>query len=116
MLCALGAVESYGEQERALDGVQDSAQWSSESPLGHAPLAQQREREQPLIEPLSERELEVLQLLAHGDYNQQIADRLVITRETVKRHVTHIFEKLGVKNRVQAVTRARTLGLLADEC
>ena len=70
---------------------------------------------QPLIEPLSERELEVLQLLAQGDPNQEIADRLVITLDTVKRHVTHIFEKLGVHNRVQAVARARTLGLLSDE-
>ena len=72
-------------------------------------------REQPLIEPLSERELEVLQLIARGDPNQEIADRLVITLDTVKRHVTHIFEKLGVHNRVQAVARARTLGLLSDE-
>jgi LuxR family maltose regulon positive regulatory protein len=72
-------------------------------------------REQPLIEPLSERELEVLQLIAHGDSNQEIADRLVITLDTVKRHVTHIFEKLGVHNRVQVVARARTLGLLSNE-
>jgi LuxR family maltose regulon positive regulatory protein len=72
-------------------------------------------REQPLIEPLSERELEVLRLIARGDSNQEIADRLVITLDTVKRHVTHIFEKLGVHNRVQAVARARTLGLLSDE-
>ena len=71
--------------------------------------------EQPLIEPLSERELEVLQLIARGDSNQEIAERLVITQDTVKRHVTHIFEKLGVHNRVQAVARARTLGLLSDE-
>ena len=71
--------------------------------------------EQPLIDPLSERELEVLQLMARGDSNQEIADRLVITLDTVKRHVTHIFEKLGVHNRVQAVARARALGLLFDE-
>jgi LuxR family transcriptional regulator, maltose regulon positive regulatory protein len=87
----------------------------------HAPLppgpGEQRGyiREQPLIEPLSERELEVLRLIARGDSNQEIADRLVITLDTVKRHVTHIFEKLGVHNRVQAVARARTLGLLSDE-
>jgi LuxR family maltose regulon positive regulatory protein len=72
-------------------------------------------REQSLINPLSERELDVLQLMARGDSNQEIADRLVITLDTVKRHVTHIFEKLGVHNRVQAVARARTLGLLSDE-
>jgi LuxR family maltose regulon positive regulatory protein len=72
-------------------------------------------REQPLIDPLSERELDVLQLIAQGDSNQEIADRLVIAVVTVKRHVTHIFEKLGVTNRVQAVARARALGLLSDE-
>ena len=72
-------------------------------------------REQPLIEPLSERELEVLELIAHGDSNQEIADRLVITLDTVKRHVTHIFEKLGVHNRVQAVAKARALSLLSNE-
>jgi len=72
-------------------------------------------REQPLIEPLSERELDVLQLMARGDSNQEIAEVLVIALDTVKRHVTHIFEKLGVHNRVQAVARARALGLLSDE-
>ncbi|TME12857.1 MAG: NACHT domain-containing protein [Chloroflexi bacterium] len=71
--------------------------------------------EQPLVEPLSERELEVLHLVARGDSNQEIAEVLVIALDTVKRHVTHIFEKLGVNNRVQAVARARTLGLLSDE-
>jgi LuxR family maltose regulon positive regulatory protein len=71
--------------------------------------------EQSLIEPLSERELDVLQLIARGDSNQEIADRLVITLDTVKRHVTHIFEKLGVHNRVQSVARARALDLLSDE-
>ncbi len=59
--------------------------------------------EQPLVEPLSERELEVLHLVARGDSNQEIAEVLVIALDTVKRHVTHIFEKLGVNNRVQAV-------------
>jgi LuxR family maltose regulon positive regulatory protein len=67
------------------------------------------------MEPLSERELEVLYLLAKGDPNLEIAKRLVITLGTVKRHVTHIFEKLGVNNRVQAVARARLLGLLTDD-
>ena len=74
-----------------------------------------RNTEQPLVEPLSERELEVLHLLASGDSNQEIAEVLVIALDTVKRHVTHIFEKLGVHNRVQAVARARALGLLSDK-
>jgi ATP/maltotriose-dependent transcriptional regulator MalT len=83
----------------------------------HAPLTPGSGEPRGYIreQPLSERELEVLQLIAHGDSNQEIADRLVITLDTVKRHVTHIFEKLGVHNRVQAVARARTLGLLSNE-
>ncbi len=62
--------------------------------------------------PLSARELEVLTLLAAGKPNQTIAEELVITLETVKRHVSHILDKLGATNRTQAVTRARELGLL----
>jgi LuxR family transcriptional regulator, maltose regulon positive regulatory protein len=65
-----------------------------------------------LPEPLSDRELEVLQLLAVGEPNQAIAEKLVITLDTVKRHVTHILSKLGAANRTQAVARARQLGLL----
>ncbi len=70
---------------------------------------------QPLPEPLSERELQVLQLLACGASNQEIAQELVIVVDTVKRHVSHIFAKLGVNNRVQAVRQARELSLLDEE-
>src|SRR2546430_1254076 len=70
---------------------------------------------QLLPEPLSERELQVLQLLAHGASNLEIAQELVIVVDTVKRHVSHIFSKLGVQNRVQAVRQARELGLLDEE-
>jgi LuxR family maltose regulon positive regulatory protein len=92
------------------------AAFSSER-MRHTPLPAESgvRGEQPLIDPLSQRELEVLQLIARGDSNQEIADQLVITLDTVKRHVTHIFGKLGVHNRVQAVARAQTLGLLSDE-
>jgi LuxR family transcriptional regulator, maltose regulon positive regulatory protein len=65
-----------------------------------------------LIEPLSPRELEVLRLLATGRPNRAIAKELVVTLDTVKRHVSHLFNKLGVTNRTQAVARARELGLL----
>jgi LuxR family transcriptional regulator, maltose regulon positive regulatory protein len=81
-----------------------------------APIDQQRGRiataPPGLVAPLSARELEVLQLLAAGKANQAIAEELVITLDTVKRHVTHILDKLGAANRTQAVTRARALGLL----
>jgi LuxR family maltose regulon positive regulatory protein len=75
-------------------------------------LAEEVTRDQPLPEPLSERELEVLQLLAQGASNHEIAQQLVIAYDTVKRHVSHIFSKLGVTNRVQAVKQADDLGLL----
>jgi LuxR family maltose regulon positive regulatory protein len=65
-----------------------------------------------LAAALSARELEVLQLLAAGKSNPAIAQELVISLDTVKRHVTHILDKLGAANRTQAVTRARELGLL----
>ena len=65
-----------------------------------------------LIEPLTRRELEVLGSIAAGRRNRQIADELVVTVETVKRHVSHIFEKLSTTNRTEAVARARELGLI----
>jgi LuxR family transcriptional regulator, maltose regulon positive regulatory protein len=67
------------------------------------------------IQPLTPRELEVLQLIAAGDSNQAIADRLVITLSAVKKHTGNIFNKLNVSNRTQAVARARLLGLLPTE-
>ena len=65
-----------------------------------------------LFEPLSDRELEVLRLLAAGKPNQQIAEELVVALSTVKKHVTHILDKLGAANRTEATARARELGLL----
>ncbi|HEY2125703.1 MAG TPA: LuxR C-terminal-related transcriptional regulator [Streptosporangiaceae bacterium] len=65
-----------------------------------------------LTETLTGREMQVLALLVAGAPNQQIADELVVALETVKKHVGHIFGKLGVANRTQAAARARELGLL----
>ena len=65
-----------------------------------------------LAEPLTERELEVLRLVAEGDSNQDIARKLVVTLATVKTHINHIFSKLDAESRVQVVARARALGLL----
>jgi LuxR family maltose regulon positive regulatory protein len=65
-----------------------------------------------LLDPLSERELEVLRLVAKGLSNRQIAETLFVTVGTVKKHLNNIFSKLSVKSRTQAFVRARELGLL----
>jgi LuxR family maltose regulon positive regulatory protein len=75
----------------------------SENPKAHS---------QNLLEPLTTRELEVLSLLAQGLTNQEIAQQLVISPGTAKRHVANIFAKLAVVNRTQAINRAREVHLL----
>jgi LuxR family maltose regulon positive regulatory protein len=65
-----------------------------------------------LVDPLSERELEVLRLIAAGKRNKEIAAALTVSLNTVKKHTSHIYEKLGVDGRTQAVARARELDLL----
>ena len=66
----------------------------------------------PLVEPLSQRELEVLQLIAQGLSNEEISQRLFLALSTVKGHNRIIFDKLQVQRRTEAVARARALGLL----
>jgi DNA-binding NarL/FixJ family response regulator len=65
-----------------------------------------------LVEPLSERELEILGLIAHGASNKEVAEQLYIAEGTVKNHMTHILGKLGARDRTQAVLKARDLGLV----
>ncbi|MBK8899698.1 MAG: LuxR family transcriptional regulator [Anaerolineaceae bacterium] len=65
-----------------------------------------------LVEPLSERELEVLRLMAEGCSNREIADKLIFTIATAKKHAEHIYGKLGVNSRTQAIARAREIDLL----
>jgi DNA-binding NarL/FixJ family response regulator len=69
---------------------------------------------QPLLEPLTERELEVLALIAAGFSNPEIAARLYLSVNTMRAHTSNIFRKLDVHNRVQAAARGRELGLLPD--
>jgi DNA-binding NarL/FixJ family response regulator len=66
----------------------------------------------PLDEPLSERELQILRLVSRGSSNKEIANSLFITEGTVKNHLTNILGKLGVRDRTQAVFKAKDLGLL----
>ena len=91
---------------RLLAALGDEPQKQSSSPLSSA---------ESLIEPLSRRELEVLRLIAEGLSNAEIAQRLYLSLSTVKGHTSNIFGKLSVKNRTQAIARARSLGLLPAE-
>jgi ATP/maltotriose-dependent transcriptional regulator MalT len=87
---------------RAL-GTKDTGQSSGRGPTAALP---------GLVEPLTARELEVLQLLAAGMPNQAIAEQLVVSLDTAKKHVSHVLGKLGAANRTEAVTRARQLSLI----
>lgn len=69
-------------------------------------------RHQPLLEPLTDRELEALRLVAEGLSDRQIAERMTVVVGTVKRHLNNVYGKLGVHRRTEAVARARELGLL----
>jgi LuxR family maltose regulon positive regulatory protein len=88
--------------QRAL-GAQDAAPGAARGGAAAVP---------GLVEQLTSRELEVLQMLAAGRSNQAIATELVVTLDTVKKHVSHVLGKLGAANRTEAVTRARELGLI----
>ncbi len=69
-------------------------------------------RPQPLVVPLSDRELDVLRLLADGCSNREIATALFLAEGTVKNHVTNVLAKLGARDRTQAALRGRSLGLI----
>jgi DNA-binding NarL/FixJ family response regulator len=71
-----------------------------------------RSRPQPLVVPLSDRELDVLRLLADGRSNREIAGDLFLAEGTVKNHVTNVLAKLGARDRTQAALRARALQLI----
>jgi LuxR family maltose regulon positive regulatory protein len=83
-----------------------------ETATGKDTVTQSSQSTSEFIEPLSDRELEVLQLIAEGLSRQEIATRLVLSLNTVKTHARNIFSKLGVKNQMQAVGKARGRGLL----
>jgi DNA-binding NarL/FixJ family response regulator len=81
--------------------------------LSRQPAATQAtQRNVPLAEPLTDRELEVLRCIADGLSNREIAERLVITEGTVKNHVSNLIAKLDVRDRTQALLKAQEIGLL----
>jgi LuxR family maltose regulon positive regulatory protein len=91
--------------------------------FANVPVKNPEQRDQPSaqshrsewIEPLSDRELEVLNLVADGFTRSEIADQLVLSLNTVKTHARNIYNKLGVNNQMQAVGKARALGLLEND-
>ena len=100
-----GIMPDYVEKMLAVFEVEQHKN-EDKSPLPLAPPTQ------PLIEPLSQREVEVLQLIARGLSNREISERLFLALSTVKGHNRVIFGKLQVQRRTEAVARARELGLL----
>lgn len=84
----------------------------SASPQGSPGVSVDAPRPSPLLEPLTDREREILRLIAAGRSNPEIADLLYLSLNTVKWHAKNLYAKLGVSNRVQAITRAQELDLL----
>ena len=104
-----------------LIAAQRTGQAAAEVPLGYLARLQRafgpgRPARDPvpagIVDPLTSRELEVLEMMAAGRPNQAIARELVVTVDTVKKHVGHVLGKLGAANRTEAVARARELNLL----
>lgn len=111
--------DSTPEQlETAIASVAKGATWLHPAIARHV-LGALQERpkasgvsEVSLVAPLSDRELEVLKLVVDGLSNQEIADRLILSIETVKTHMRHIMEKLSVADRTQAAVKALRAGLV----
>jgi LuxR family transcriptional regulator, maltose regulon positive regulatory protein len=103
------AVDFVGKLLAALEGDESEAVPDvSES----KPAVEPSVRPQPLVEPLTHRELDILDLLAQRLQNKEIAENLFISAETVKSHLNNIYQKLVVSNRRDAVEKAKTLGIL----
>ena len=100
--------------DSTLPPVSHSNRSVARQPEPESPLAAPENAAQPLLEPLTNREFDTLQLLAERLYDKEIAKTLSISVWTVRTHVKHIFEKLHVSNRRQAVLKAEELGLLKD--
>jgi LuxR family maltose regulon positive regulatory protein len=105
-----------GNTEEAVEHAALAQAWDQAADSVESDVIAHRYRSpQPLLDPLTHREMEVLLWLAQGASNREIAHNLVISLDTAKRHVSNILSKLGAKNRTQAVVQARSLGLLEEE-
>ena len=104
-------LQSYVDRLVAAFEAENSTQYEIRDKLLDEKIVNRQPPIQNLVEPLSERELEVLQLVIAGLSNNEIADRLIISPSTVKTHINRIFGKLAVQSRAQAIARAHALGL-----
>jgi predicted ATPase/DNA-binding CsgD family transcriptional regulator len=106
-------LSSYLEQSMDLDGyISHLLLWLPVTEIKSTPQTTSSSLPQSLIDPLTERELEVLHLIAAGLTNQQIAETLIISPGTAKWYTSQIYSKLGVRKRTQAVARARELKII----
>ncbi|WP_341953842.1 response regulator transcription factor [Salinibacterium sp. TMP30] len=110
---ASGYLLKAAPQEEILAGLRSVARGEVALAPSIAALLVNRMRE-PVRVALSERETQVLALVAKGNSNRAIAATLFVSEATVKTHLIHVFEKLEVKDRTRAVTKAMELGLLAQ--
>jgi predicted ATPase/DNA-binding CsgD family transcriptional regulator len=119
----LEACESQMAANEYAAGVRRGTEWELEQALAklYSELAavtedddDRAQDEQPLVEPLTDRELDVLRLLAEGYTNAEVAEELVLALGTVKWYASQIYGKLGVSNRTEAAARARELELLSS--
>jgi DNA-binding NarL/FixJ family response regulator len=105
-------VEAVHAAARGESVLQPSVAAKVVARFAQLPDTEAEARPQPLVVPLSDRELGVLRLLADGRSNREIAAELFLAEGTVKNHVTNVLAKLGARDRTQAALRARALGLL----
>jgi LuxR family maltose regulon positive regulatory protein len=93
-------------------GVSSRGEWEATRRNGTEPSSHMVAPSGTLLTPVSEREIEVLQLIAEGKTNASIADQLYISLSTVKTHINNLYSKLGVESRTQALARAKEFHLL----
>ena len=97
---------------KLLTAFESEKQKSDDKPDLPPALPEKHRDGEPLIDPLSQRELKILQLIAQGLSNREIGERLFLALDTIKGHNRKIFDKLQVQSRTEAIARARELGLL----